>query len=94
MPRGIQGATLAPASIMGGVAVHPAWFAALAAESPRLVGGAYHSAGRVAGQVSRAAERMPLNGTAIARGGTIAGAGGNLYQEAEALAELKRKRRK
>jgi hypothetical protein len=43
--------------------------------------------------VSRAAAIAPY-GPAIARGGTIAGAGGNLYQEAEALAELKRKRRK
>ena len=94
MPRGIQGATITPSlAAMSGASMNPMWMAALAAASPRIVGDVYHTAGRVAGPVSRAAAIAPY-GPAIARGGTIAGAGGNLYQEAEALAELKRKRRK
>jgi hypothetical protein len=109
MPRGIQGATIAPASVMAGMAIHPGWFAALAAESPRLVGGAYHNAGRLAGMPGRAmdfAAQSPglaragravadrmPSRSALSRGAVVTGSVEDLLAESEALAELKRRRR-
>jgi hypothetical protein len=93
MPRGIQGSTIAPATALAGVAVNPAWFGALAAESPRMVGNAAYGLGVASRYPSKAMAAMAPYGPAAARAGTALGAGGNLYQEAEALAELKRRRR-
>jgi len=109
LPRGIQGATIAPASVMAGMAIHPGWFAPLAAESPRLVGGAYHNAGRLAGMPGRAmdfAAQSPAlaragravadrmpSRSAISRGAVVTGSVEDLLAESEALAELKRQRR-
>jgi hypothetical protein len=93
MPRGIQGATAIPATIVGGALVHPALFGGLVAESPRLTGNAAYGLGMASRYPSKAVAAMAPYGPTAARAGTALGAGGNLYQEAEALAELKRRRR-
>jgi len=93
MPRGIQGSTLAPATAMAGIALHPGWLGALAAESPRMVGNAAYGAGALARYPSKAMDAMAPYGPTAARAGTALGAGSNLYQESEALAELRRRRR-
>lgn len=94
MPRGIQGATLAPASVMAGATLNPGWFAGIGAMSPRLVGGAYHAAGRAAGGLGKVTGPVSPYAPSVGRAGMISGQFGNLNQEAEALAELKRKKKR